>query len=185
MYLEVITGPVGSGKSARLIDYTRDSTIAEKLILTGNPQHNAIESRNGQSVPALVLTEVLYCDVIAMIEPRTNIFIDEVQFVPKKVMEDFVKFCIFKCTQGWDLQLFVAGIDTTAKCFEYSTRNYPTMEWLLRHADEVVKLKRQCPKDKLTRYSLDVNPALDERDKARYESVCAECFFLKSKQCGK
>jgi thymidine kinase len=185
MYLEVITGPVGAGKSAKLIlEYRTANKEEPTLCITGNPQHTTIESRNGESVPAFVLDRTLYGDVIGLIKPYANIFIDEAQFIDLQTMREFVKYCLRKCaTDGWALQLFIAGIDTTAKCLEYSTRTYPTMEWLLTHADEVTKLRKLCPNQRGTRYSMDMNPDLDERNKARYEGVCAECFFNKRKEC--
>lgn len=139
--LEVITGPMFSGKSEELIRRLRRAQIARRRVLCFKPDldvrfhRTAIASHGSQTLNANTVANVgelreALLPVIAEIEV---IGIDDAQFFDSSL----VRLALELTHLG--KQAIVAGLDTT-----FAGEPFPPMPELLAIADEVVKLSAVC-----------------------------------------
>lgn len=176
--LEVITGPMFSGKTEELIRRLRREQIGQKNVILFKP---AIDTRYGEDVkthdgisfPATVCEDSLFSregkfkDVIG---------IDEVQFFdPKEALAD-----ILWLTEN-DYKVIVSGLDMT-----YRQEPFGIVPELMAYADSVTKLNAVCHKcgnDAIyTQRLVNGKPASFKGDTIvvggldTYEARCRGCF---------
>ena len=190
--LEVITGPMFSGKSAELIRLLNRATYARKKILVIKPSidHRSGENRiaeraikNGKSA----VVEDFPAFSIGTLEEFWNVVnkndfdvlaIDEAQFFtqPWFVSVDFiaaVQELLDKHSQE-DFRIIIAGLDMTAQMEPFGP-----MPQLLAMADEVTKLTAVCFNCGATaRYTQILGGTGEEiqvGDLDLYEARCRKC----------
>jgi thymidine kinase len=137
-WVEVIVGPMFSGKSEELIRRLRRAEIARQRVQIFKPvidqrySTNEIVSHSGLGIPSdLVQTAP---DILQKVEPRTEVVgIDEAQFLG----EGLVEVCTHLADMG--KRVIVAGLDT-----DFMGRPFDPMPRLLAVAEEITKLLAIC-----------------------------------------
>jgi thymidine kinase len=137
-WIEVIVGPMFSGKSEELIRRLRRAEIARqrvqifKPLLDNRYSENEIVSHSGLGIRSdLVRTAE---EVLARVEPRTEVVgIDEAQFLGDAAVEVATKLA------DMGKRVIVAGLDT-----DFLGRPFEPMPRLLAVAEEITKLLAIC-----------------------------------------
>jgi len=137
-WIEVIVGPMFSGKSEELIRRLRRAEIARQRVQIFKPlidtryAANEIVSHSGLEIRSdLVRTAA---EVMDQVEPRTEVVgIDEAQFLGEEALDI--------CTRLADMgkRVIVAGLDT-----DFMGRPFEPMPRLLAVAEEITKLLAIC-----------------------------------------
>lgn len=149
--LEVIPGPMFSGKTEELIRRVKRAEWAHKPVLRIKPlrdtRANCITARsvvNGvvvctDSMPAEEVSSAR--DILALtdtVRPAV-IGIDEAQFFEPWIID--VVRCLLNDQQATDLRIIVSGLD-----LDYAREPFGSMPQLLAMADDVTKLTGVCMK---------------------------------------
>ncbi|MCI0637832.1 MAG: thymidine kinase, partial [Gemmataceae bacterium] len=137
-WIEVIVGPMFSGKSEELIRRLRRAEIARQRVQIFKPiidqrysssdivSHSGLEIRSDNVKTA--------AEVMERVEPRTEVVgVDEAQFLG----EGIVDVCVHLADMG--KRVIVAGLDT-----DYLGRPFEPMPRLLAVAEEITKLLAIC-----------------------------------------
>jgi len=137
-WIEVVVGPMFSGKSEELIRRLRRAEIARQRVQIFKPiidqrySANGIVSHSGLELASdLVRTAE---DILIKVEPRTEVVgIDEGQFLGEGLLD--------VCTKMADLgkRVIVTGLDT-----DFMGRPFEPMPRLLAIAEEITKLLAIC-----------------------------------------
>ena len=137
-WIEVVVGPMFSGKSEELIRRLRRAEIARQRVQIFKPiidqrySTNGIVSHSGLELASdLVRTAE---DILEKVEPRTEVVgIDEGQFLGEGLLN--------VCTKMADLgkRVIVTGLDT-----DFMGRPFEPMPRLLAMAEEITKLLAIC-----------------------------------------
>jgi thymidine kinase len=137
-WIEVIVGPMFSGKSEELIRRLRRAEIARQRVQIFKPlidtryANNGIVSHSGLDIPADNVRTA--AEVMQKVEPRTEVVgIDEAQFLGEEVLD--------VCTKLADMgkRVIVAGLDT-----DFMGRPFEPIPRLLAVAEEITKLLAIC-----------------------------------------
>ncbi len=137
-WIEVIVGPMFSGKSEELIRRLRRAEIARQRVQIFKPiidqryASNEIVSHSGLGIRSDNVRAAV--EVLQKVEARTEVVgIDEAQFLGEQVVE--------VCTKLADMgkRVMVAGLDT-----DYLGRPFEPMPRLLAVAEEITKLLAIC-----------------------------------------
>ncbi len=137
-WIEVIVGPMFSGKSEELIRRLRRAEIARlrvqifKPLIDARYAANEIVSHSGLGIRSDNVNTA--AEVLARIEPRTEVIgIDEAQFLG----EELVAVCTKLADMG--KRVIVSGLDT-----DFMGRPFEPMPRLLAVAEEITKLLAIC-----------------------------------------
>jgi thymidine kinase len=173
-WIEVVVGPMFSGKSEELIRRLRRAEFARQRVQIFKPLIDAryeadqIVSHSGLGIASENVAKA--AEILEKVQPRTEVIgIDEAQFLGDEVVE--------VCTKLANLgkRVIVTGLDT-----DYLGRPFEPMPRLLAVAEEIVKLLAICVRCG--------NPAvhtqrLFESDELivvgageMYEARCRKCF---------
>ena len=137
-WIEVIVGPMFSGKSEELIRRLRRAEIARQRVQIFKPvidqryAGNEITSHSGLGIPSDNVRTA--AEVLEKVEARTEVVgIDEAQFLGEEL--------ITVCTKLADMgkRVMVAGLDT-----DFLGRPFEPMPRLLAVAEEITKLLAIC-----------------------------------------
>ena len=177
MSLEVIVGPMFSGKSEELIRRTRVAEIAGYNVEVFKPKldtrsYSIIRSRSGFELEAKEVEEVPELEF----KFGTVIAIDEAQFfddILVRTIRGYMPFC----------RIIVSGLD-----LDFRRTSFGPMGDLLALADDVTKLNAVCHKCKSFngRYTQRIVNGLPTYegttilvgDSETYEARCADCWML-------
>ncbi len=137
-WIEVIVGPMFSGKSEELIRRLRRAEIGRQRVQIFKPvidqrySKNGIVSHSGLEIPSELVSTG--SDILEKVAPRTEVVgIDEAQFLG----ESFVADCARLAELG--KRVIVAGLDT-----DFLGRPFEPMPRLLAVAEEITKLLAIC-----------------------------------------
>jgi thymidine kinase len=137
-WIEVIVGPMFSGKSEELIRRLRRAEIARQRVQIFKPfidqryANTEIVSHSGLGIRSDNVRTA--AEVLQKVEPRTEVIgIDEAQFLG----EDIVDVCTKLADSG--KRVIVAGLDT-----DFMGRPFEPMPRLLSVAEEITKLLAIC-----------------------------------------
>lgn len=139
--IEVITGPMFSGKSEELIRRLKRAQIAKRRVACFKPDldvrynRNAIASHSAQTLDALTVVNVeeLKAVLMPMADVVEVVGIDEAQFFDESLVpltNELVRI---------GHRVILAGLDTT-----FTGEPFAPMPELLAIADEVIKLSAVC-----------------------------------------
>ena len=132
-WIEVVVGPMFSGKSEELIRRLRRAEFARQRVQIFKPaiderySANEIVSHSGLGIQSECVNKA--SEVMAKVQPRTEVVgIDEAQFLGEEIVD--------VCTQLANLgkRVIVAGLDT-----DYLGRPFEPMPRLLAMAEEITK----------------------------------------------
>ncbi|MCL6482024.1 MAG: thymidine kinase [Firmicutes bacterium] len=173
-WIEVITGPMFSGKSEELIRRLRRAEIARQRVQIFKPQidsryaENEIVSHSGLGIRSeLVRTAA---EVLERVEPRTEVVgIDEAQFLGDELPAVAQKLA------NLGKRVIIAGLDT-----DYLGRPFEPMPRLLAIAEEITKLLAICVRCGNPAVHTQRLVASDELIVVgagdKYEARCRRCF---------
>lgn len=175
--IEVITGPMFSGKSEELIRRMKRAQIARRCVLCFRPDLNlssyrtSIASHGAQTLNAYVVanTGELKEALLPVIQDVDVVGIDDAQFFDATL----VRLVLELMHMG--KRVLVAGLDTT-----FAGEPFPPIPELLAVADEVVKLSAVCmqcgaPAIHTQRLGPSRSLVLVGAEGA-YEARCRSCF---------
>ncbi len=137
-WIEVIVGPMFSGKSEELIRRLRRAEIGKQRVQIFKPlidqrySKNGIVSHSGLEIPSELVSSS--AEIIENMAPRTEVIgIDEAQFLGEGIVAD--------CARLAELgkRVIVAGLDT-----DFMGRPFEPMPRLLAVAEEITKLLAIC-----------------------------------------
>ena len=137
-WIEVIVGPMFSGKSEELIRRLRRAEIGKQRVQIFKPAIDQRYAKNGiVSHSGLEIASELVgtgSDILEKVSPRTEVVgVDEAQFLGETVVESCVKLA--------DLgkRVIITGLDT-----DFMGRPFEPMPRLLALAEEITKLLAIC-----------------------------------------
>lgn len=173
-WIEVIVGPMFSGKSEELIRRLRRAEIARQRVQIFKPaidaryKANEIVSHSGLGIPSDNVSKA--SEIIDKLQPRTEVVgIDEAQFLG----EDVVEVCTKLANLG--KRVIVAGLDT-----DYRGRPFEPMPRLLAVAEEITKLLAICVRcgnpAVHTQRLLESEELIVVGASDAYEARCRRCF---------
>src|SRR6266699_3097725 len=137
-WIEVVVGPMFSGKSEELIRRLRRAEFARQRVQIFKPAideryaADEIVSHSGLGIQSECVNNA--AEVMAKVQPRTEVVgIDEAQFLGDEIVD--------VCTKLANLgkRVIVAGLDT-----DYLGRPFEPMPRLLAMAEEITKLLAIC-----------------------------------------
>lgn len=183
--LEVITGPMFSGKTEELLRRVNRCLIAKKSVLVFKPEidtrysRQKIVSHNGIEFPCFLLALDISFDALLSRYPALKnaemVAFDEVQFFGP----NFPEICERLVSMG--KRVIVAGLD-----LDFKGNPFVPMPNLLALADEVEKLTAICQKcgNLATRTQRLINgkpapktaPVIQVGGKETYEARCRDCW---------
>ena len=139
--IEVITGPMFSGKSEELIRRLKRAQIARRRVMSFKPDmdvryhRTAIASHSAQTLDARTVVNVgeLKAELLPVIQDIEVIGVDEAQFFEPAL----VGLALELMHMG--KRVILAGLDTT-----FAGEPFPPVPELMAVADEVVKLSAVC-----------------------------------------
>jgi thymidine kinase len=137
-WIEVIVGPMFSGKSEELIRRLRRAEIGKQRVQIFKPAIDLRYSKNGiVSHSGLEISSELVRtgdEILEKVAPRTEVVgVDEAQFLGESVVEA----CVHLADLG--KRVIVAGLDT-----DFMGRPFEPMPRLLAVAEEITKLLAIC-----------------------------------------
>jgi thymidine kinase len=173
-WIEVVVGPMFSGKSEELIRRLRRAEIARQRVQIFKPiidqrySTNGIVSHSGLELASdLVRTAE---DILVKVEPRTEVVgIDEGQFLGEGLLD--------VCTKMADLgkRVIVTGLDT-----DFMGRPFEPMPRLLAIAEEITKLLAICVRcgnpAVHTQRLVESEELIVVGAMGAYEARCRRCF---------
>jgi len=137
-WIEVIVGPMFSGKSEELIRRLRRAEIGKQRVQIFKPvidqrySKNGIVSHSGLEIPSEIVSSGT--EILQRVAARTEVVgIDEAQFMGETIVAD--------CARLAELgkRVIVAGLDT-----DFMGRPFEPMPRLLAVAEEITKLLAIC-----------------------------------------
>ena len=173
-WIEVVVGPMFSGKSEELIRRLRRAEIARQRVQIFKPAidarytANEIVSHSGLGIPSDNITKAL--EILEKIQPRTEVVgIDEAQFLGEEVLEVCSKLA------NLGKRVIVAGLDT-----DYRGRPFEPMPRLLAIAEEITKLLAICMRcgnpAVHTQRLVESDELIVVGASGAYEARCRRCF---------
>lgn len=175
-HLEVICGPMFSGKTEELIrrivkaEYTKKKTIVFKPEIDTRYSNNHIQSHNGKKIKCVNIKNMQDCFKYV---DKTDIFaFDEAQFFNKDIIEICKKLLLE------DKRIIIAGLDRDS-----NGKPFGQMPNILAHADYITKLNAVCVKcGDIATFSYRTSNKKEQillGEKEEYEARCIVCFYKK------
>lgn len=173
-WIEVVCGPMFSGKTEELIRRVRRANYAKQRVQVFKPRIDdrydaeAVVSHNQETVPGIPVADV--SEMRDRLDPHVEVVgVDEVQFFDSSV----VQFCEDLADQG--CRVVVAGLD-----LDYLGEPFGPIPRLLCVAEFVTKLLSICvrcgnPAHYSYRISTDPQQVLVGSTQ-QYEAVCRRCY---------
>ena len=173
-HIEVICGPMFSGKTEELIrritkvEYTKKKVIVFKPNIDTRYSDNHIVSHNGKKVKCIMIDNIE--EALNYMEEVDIFAFDEAQFLNNKIVEICKKLVLN------NKRVIIAGLDrdSTAKPFG-------PMPDLLAHADYITKLNAICVKcGDVATFSYRITKDKEQivvGETEKYEARCIFCFY--------
>ena len=173
-WIEVICGPMFSGKSEELIRRLRRATIARKRVQVFKPaldnrySNDEIVSHADVRMKSEVVEQAP--EILQRIDWRTEVIgIDEANFMGASLIE------IAQTLANSGKQVIVAGLDT-----DYTGRPFPPVPELLALAESITKMLAICMRcgnpAKHTQRLIDSGNLIVVGAAGVYEARCRRCF---------
>lgn len=176
-FIEIICGPMFSGKTEELLRTLNRLTYAKKDFLLFKHSidtrysEEKVVSHSKNSMYAINVENSL--DILNHCEKNPHIKyigIDEIQFLPTKDVFNAVKLCIELKKRGYTI--FASGLD-----MDYLGNPFGIMGSLLSIADKITKLKAVCfvcgnDAGMSSKIDLDSEEIIDVGSSEKYQSMC-------------
>jgi thymidine kinase len=173
-WIEVVVGPMFSGKSEELIRRLRRAEIARQRVQIFKPAideryaANEIISHSGLGIPSDNVTKA--AEIMDKVQPRTEVIgIDEAQFLGDEVVDVCSKLA------NLGKRVIVTGLDT-----DFRGRPFEPMPRLLAIAEEITKLLAICVRcgnpAVHTQRLVESEELVVVGASGMYEARCRRCF---------
>ena len=175
--IEMICGPMFSGKTEELIRRLKRAIIARNKVAVFKPEidnrysDEFVVSHNNNSIKSITINNTK--DIVDLSKNINIIGIDEVQFFNK----DIIEVCIYLANQG--KRIIVSGLDKDFKGVPFGI-----MPNLMCEAEQVTKLTAIC--NHCGDYASFTKRTSDSKDQVLlgetdiYEANCRACFYKKN-----
>ena len=179
-WIEVISGPMFSGKTEELIRRLKRAKIALRKVAIFKPviderySKEKIVSHDSTSIESIRIKRPI--EIVEYIDEAEVIGIDEAQFFNKTIVE-VVQYLALS-----GKRVIIAGLD-----MDSNGKPFGSMPSLLAIAEYVTKLHAICMKcGSLAIHSYRLSKSSDDLifvgGKNEYEPLCRKCFHLESKE---
>lgn len=173
----LFTGSMYSGKSTSLINVIENYDRAKKNILLLS---HKIDKRYDESSISTHNKKLIKCNLISTLDDavmldldRDAIFIDEIQFFKKEVIEFIINH------KGLNTKLYMSGLD-----LNWKGEPFETTQFVMSYSDKIFKLKTIC--DTCKKYAHCISHKIDNTNnniidvggKNKYIPICQQCFKL-------
>lgn len=185
--LTVITGPMFSGKTSRLISLIDSNIIAGLGTLIFKPSNdtrynatNTIKTHSGRFSPAMSVDKNKPMDILTCLLDYENeqfsvdvVAIDEAQFFNNNALRQLVNHLLFIEKK----RVIVAGLS-----MDFEGKSFGAMPYLLSIADEIISLKAVCSKCKKINTATRTHRTVNNKEQTfiggaeSYEARCFECW---------
>lgn len=173
-WIEVVCGPMFSGKSEELIRRLRRAEIARQRVQIFKPgiderySHDHIVSHSELKIRSEGVKDA--ADVMSRVDLRTEVIgMDEAQFLGDGIVDAVVRLA------DMGKRVLIAGLDT-----DYLGRPFHPMPELLAVADEITKTLAICMQcgnpAKHTQRLVNTNELIVVGAAEMYEARCRRCF---------
>ncbi len=173
-WIEVVCGPMFSGKSEELIRRMRRAKIARKRVQAFKPaidnrySESDIVSHSAQRLPSVCVTGA--DDLLAKLDWRTEVVgVDESNFFGPDLVD------VAQQLADSGKQVIIAGLDT-----DYMGRPFPPMPELLALAESITKILAICMRcgnpAKHTQRLVESEDLIVVGAAGMYEARCRRCF---------
>jgi thymidine kinase len=176
-WVEVICGPMFSGKTEELIRRLKRAKIAAKKVAIFKPMLDVrysaddVVSHDSTSIPSMRLNRAM--EILDHFEDAEVIAVDEVQFFDDKIV-DVIQYLAYK-----GKRVIAAGLD-----MDSDAKPFGPMPRLLATAEFVTKLHAICVDcGTLATYTYRIS---DEKGQVligafdKYKPLCRHCYYLKT-----
>ena len=183
MSLELIIGPMYSGKSFELIRRIRETKILEKEYLVIKPsldtrytKENYIITHNKDKEKCLIIDDLMEIIKLDNFNKFDTIFIDEGQFFQN--LKKFVQLCVDK----YNINIIISGLDG-----DYNREPIGEILLLIPFADKCVKKTSKCiickdrTKAPFTFKIKDNNQIIDIGSTDKYIPLCRKHYIQQTK----
>ncbi|MCU4706835.1 thymidine kinase [Mycoplasma sp. CSL7503-lung] len=177
--LEIITGPMFSGKSAELLKRLKILEIAGIKTLVFKPHFDnrfsetMVVSRTGAKTNAIVIEKAK--EILDHWDSSVkSVAIDEINFVDDGIYE-VIDFLVLK-----GVRVIISGLD-----MDFMRRPFGVTPHLLAIADYVTKLKAVClvcKSDAAFSFRKEISSELNLLGDSEYEPRCRKCHIIGEKQ---
>lgn len=175
-WIEIICGPMFSGKTEELIRRLKRALIANNVLKIFKPaidnrySSTHIVSHNKNSIESEVVEKSI--DILKKSKDADVVGIDEVQFFD----DDITDIANQLADKG--KRVIIAGLDR-----DYLSNPFDSVSQLLSNAEVITKLNAICilcgDKAFFSNRISDENKQLLVGEKDKYEALCRECFNKK------
>lgn len=173
-WIEVVVGPMFSGKSEELIRRVRRAAIARQRVqifkpsIDGRYSTTQITSHSGLGIPCETVNKAT--EIVSRVQPRTEVIgIDEAQFLG----EELVDVCSNFAALG--KRVIVAGLDA-----DFRGHPFEPIPQLMTIAEEIRKLLAICVRcgnpAVHTQRIVDNDELIVVGGADQYEARCRQCF---------
>ena len=175
-WIESITGPMFSGKTAELIKRAETILYAKKKLVVFKPsqdtrwENSHVISRTGAKIESVVISDPL--DIMKYIEENKDVhavIIDEVQFFDKSIIQ------VLNTVASMGKRVIVAGLD-----LDFMMRPFGPMSEIMACSEFVTKLTAVCfscgTSASFTKRITGGNETIEVGDTS-YEARCRKCFM--------
>ena len=182
--LEIIMGPMFSGKTELLIEKFKEEWPYQSYIYCANNNYklainyfkdtrygsNVIASHSAQTISSTNLKTLSeFINDTDKINAYTHIFINEAQFFPD------LKECVIKLVEVYHKHVIICGLDS-----DFKREKFGDIWDLIPHANNIIKLKGKC--NNCDNYSLFTHRVSNEEKQEiigtnNYIPLCRQCYI--------
>ena len=173
-WIEVICGPMFSGKTEELIRRLKRAIIAKNKILVFKPKidnrysENLIVSHNKNSIESITINNE--SEILDIPDDISIIGIDEIQFFSKKIID----ICIQLANNN--KRVIISGLDK-----DFKGESFGIMPEILSQAEYITKLNAIC--NICGKYAFFTKRISKDKEQIllgeldKYEANCRNCFY--------
>ncbi len=181
-YLEIILGPMFSGKTSRIIDVYEKAKLGniETFVINHSDDTryhmNMLSTHNGKQIPCFkcnILDEFIKNDfLINHKQQNTIVLINEAQFFPD------LKDVVLKLVEEYNCKVIICGLDG-----DYNRCKFGQILDLIPYCDKVEKLRSFCSKCNSFNNAVFTHRLSNETSQVligvnNYIPLCRNCYLI-------